>query len=407
MHKTINNQSYLKISITLFLIIIALLSSLFIKSIANAKLLQIITPLIFIVIFALIIQKFKIELRLKIFAFIVFCSKMILILVYSMKNDIILFPDSFNYILNLNNIINSNNYSMSNLSSIAGTLHIGHYYYMLLPYLTFHTPISIIYTNTLISSFSLLLFYRVFEVDFGRKVSLFTFIFCSFSLNILLFGAAILKDPLVLFLCSLIIYMVKVRKSPLFIPVLLSVILITIRIYTGFSLLFAIIFEAFFINGKGTNKAVRFISFISIFVIISGVMSLPIASNYLDLSLGYSSNLLNQGTVISGIIALFKFYFTPLPWNMVSNFNVYSILLFDTVAFMLLSFSLILFVIKMIRDKTLRGKFTIYIIPILIHALVLGYQYDGDSTRQRIGIFVYLIVTLGIGLLYKTRPKYI
>lgn len=401
MRMTTHKSAYLKKVISISLLIIVILIAITIKSSENETVSQIFTLLFFVMLFATIANRFKIGRRLKIFTVIVFSLKVLTIFVYSTSYDVVIFPDSFNYIYNLNTIIYSNDFSMTNISNIAGTLHVGHYYLMLLPYWILGTSLSIIYTNTLISTVSLLLFYRVFEAEFGRKTALFTFIFCSFSLNMLLFGGAILKEPLVLFLSSLIIYLVKVRKAPLYISVLLSIVLITVRIYAGFAFLLAILFDAAFNTKKRSNKVLKFFSFISVFFVISGVMSLPMASSYLDLSMNYTTNLLNPRTILNAFESILKFYFAPLPWNLISDFNAYSILMFDSVAFMLLSFSLLLFIAKLLQDRTLRSKLTFFIIPIIVHALVLGHTYGGDSTRQRSGIFVFLVLTIAIGLFYK------
>lgn len=401
----IQKKSFLKISITMLLAVISIIIYLSIIRGANETSLQIFTPLFFIIFFAIIVNRFKIGARLKAIVITMFFAKIVVILIYSMNGDIIIFPDSFNYTLNLDRVISSGDYSLDNLKSIAGTLHVGHYYYMLLPYLIFETPLSIIYTNTLITSLALLLFYRVFQTEFGSKIALFTLIFCSLSLNLLLFGGAILKEPMVIFLIALIFYTVKVRKSHLVIPIILSVLLITVRIYAGGAVLLAVILDALIINNKRSSLGVKFFSLIGIAILIFGLISLPAAQSYLNLSTQYVSELFNIRTITASITSILKFYFAPLPWNVIYNFNIYSILIFDTILFMMLSFSLLLFILKFLKSKTLRKKFMTFFIPIIIHAIVLGHTYDGDSARQRSGIFVFLILTIAIGLFYKNKKK--
>src|SRR5699024_9507314 len=117
--------------------------------------------------------------------------------------------------------------SMKNIQNIAGTLHVGHYYYMLIPYYILKTPLSIIYTNTLITSISIILLHKVFKKEFGNKIANFTFIFSNLSLNVFVFGGAILKESMVIFFISLILYTLKVKKTKIIIPILLSILLIT------------------------------------------------------------------------------------------------------------------------------------------------------------------------------------
>lgn len=40
----------------------------------------------------------------------------------------------------------------------------------------------------------------------------------------------------------------------------------------------------------------------------------------------------------------------------------------------------------------------LYLIPIIIHALALGIAYEGGSTRQRIGVYCFIILIFVVGL---------
>src|SRR5699024_5269739 len=115
------------------------------------------------------------SLKIKVFVITIFAFKIVLISAIANYQDFIIFNDSHNYILNLNAIITSGDYSMKNIQNIAGTLHVGHYYYMLIPYYILKTPLSIIYTNTLITSISIILLHKVFKKEFGNKIANFTF----------------------------------------------------------------------------------------------------------------------------------------------------------------------------------------------------------------------------------------
>jgi len=355
-------------------------------------------------IFLMFIYNFKIDVKVKVFSFVVFLSKLVILYAYSLGNDIIIFPDSHNYLLHLNNLISAGDFSISNIQVVASTLHVGHYYSMLIPYFLVGTPESILFFNTLLISISIVLLYKVFLMDFGKRIALFTLVFSSLSLNLTLFGSFILKDSTVIFLGALIIYFLRVKQRP-YIAILLSLALFTVRIYAGFAFLLAVLFEMVFISRKKTSKLFKFLSIAGVSLFFIAILAMPSVSIYFDKSMAYGKGMLEFGVLVTLGKTLSKFFFAPLPWNVILDYSTYTILLFDSVVFLLLSFSILLFLIKFFKDKELRSKMWVFIIPILVHATVLGYEYGGDSTRQRAGVFIFLILIMAVGLFYKHRKK--
>jgi len=404
MQHTINNKKYLNLSLYFFLGLSLTSLIWFLFTSENEILGEVTFLTILALIFLAFLNKMKVDVNIKIFSFVLFLFKIIFLAIYSTGNDIIVFPDSYNYILDLDRLIATGDYSLANIQSISGTLHVGHYYSMLIPYLILSTPESILFFNTLIVSMAILLLYKVFEIEFGKKIALFTLVFSSLSLNLILFGSFILKDSIVVFLSALIIYFVRVKQRP-YIAILLSLALFTVRIYAGFAFLLAILFEMIFIKINKKGRFFKFLSAAGVVVFIVTILAVPAVAVYFDKSLIYAKEMLGFGIIPTMIITLSKFFFAPLPWNVILNYDTYSILLFDSLIFFMLSFSLITFLIKFLKYKELRSKMWLFIIPILVHAVVLGYEYQGESTRQRIGIFIFLIFIMAVGLFYKHKEK--
>lgn len=388
---------HLKVSLNLF-ILSSIIVSIFLF-LNTTKFNDFILFFLISIIFLFFLNKIDIDYNAKYFSAIVFFAKFILLILFSISNDVIIFPDSQNYILNLDKIINSGDFSFQNIYSTTWTLHVGHYYYMLIPYSIFKTPISIILTNTLLVSVSIILFYKVVDKQFGNRIAFFTLVFSSLSLNLVLFGSFILKDSVVIFLGSLILYFLIVKEKKIIIPVILSIFLFTVRIYTGFAFLSLVVM--FILLDKNTSKSIKFFGFIGSIVFLYLFSLIPTASSYINLSMDYISQNINSGTILNSVSAVAKFFFAPLPWNVISQYDQYTILLFDSFVFFLLSFALLMFILKFIKFKEMRNIMWIYIIPIIIHAVVLTAEYDGDSTRQRIGVFMFLILIYSVGLFYK------
>lgn len=398
----LKNNRYLNYSLISFSAVFFITVSWILLTVNNKIITELVLLSLLLMLFSVFLKLINIGRNIKILSLILFILKFIFLAFYAIKSDIIIFPDSYNYLQNLDEVIISSDYSLSNIQSIAGTLHVGHYYLMLIPYSVLDTAKSIIYFHAFLTSISIVLFYKVFEVLFNKKIALFTLIFSFLSLNLSVFGSFILKDSSVIFLSSLIVYFLKIKQRP-YTAIMISLALFTVRIYAGFSFLVAILFEQMFL--RKTSRLFKFGSIIATGLFFASISTVPLVSIYFEKSLFYAKEMLSFSLLTSTIESISKFYFAPLPWNVISNYDVYSLTLFDSVTFLVLSFSLLAFIIKFLQNKSLRRKMWLFIIPTLIHAVVLGYEYGGDSTRQRIGVFIFLILTLAIGLFYKKETR--
>ncbi|SDX79097.1 hypothetical protein [Salimicrobium album] len=393
----IKNVNYLNYSF--FVTVVALLISLFfLLSVNYVDIIpiEVYPVLIFFLILVGLLYKEKIS---KVITFLILIS----FLVKSMYSYVIYktitspFPDSFNYLSNLE-IVRQSNLSVESLTSIVGSLHFGYYYFMYIISFIFNTNYSLYVANIFLFSFSSLMFYKLLKSDFGESISKITIILFLCSFNMFLFTSNILKDSLVLFLMILSLYIYKQKKYKVLV-LIPAFFLVTVRIYAGASIILAIVFD-YLVFGKLTKK--QKVKGVSSAIITSIVLlNLPFATNYLEKINSFLAESSVVELVVYPLVSLVKFYFSPLFWNLIAAPNVYLITFIDSFLALIFSFAVLLFIIKFFKYKDLRSKMYLYVIPIFVHALALGIEYGGDSTRQRVGVYGFIILTFIIGLLYK------
>jgi len=314
------------------------------------------------------------------------------------------FPDSFKYLNGLQQMQQANNFSVEVISNIAQSLQFAYYYLIFGTYSIFHTIYSLYLVNIFLFSISLILFYQIIVNDFGKKVAIAATSIALLSTNLFLFTSNILKDSLVLFLTMLCLYLYKKKNSWILLTVGIMA-LFTARIYTGLALVVAIFIDIL-LNKWKYLKLYQKVWFLMIVVTASFLVTISnFSSNYLYL-LQVFINSNGIGTMIlKSPLAVLKMFFAPLPWNVSKVEYPYTITVIDSCFTMVFSFTIVLFFIKWCKDKELRRKMYLYIIPIWIHALALGVTYDGDSTRQRIAVFFSIILMYAIGVFYKSKNK--
>ncbi|MYL47146.1 DUF2079 domain-containing protein [Virgibacillus halodenitrificans] len=331
-----------------------------------------------------------------------FWLKSAIILYLYNSSNFYIFPDSYNYIKVLNDLIQMDTYNFQIITSAAQTLHVGFYYVYLFIYQLFGNELSILLTNTFFITFSAILFYKIFESRFSYKIAFVTFISFSLSANMFLFGSFILKDPIVVFLIASSLYL-YLNKKRTFLALIISLFLVSVRIYSGLSIIIAIIIDYLIFSSLSRRR--KILTSIGLLILTLVIVNIPITQNYIGTSTRYLSEISLINVLVVIPISLIKFFFSPLPWNILDPSNIYRFLVIDSIAMLLLSFGLLLFIIKWLKFKELRQKYYIFLIPILIHALALGIEYGGDSTRQRSGVFIFLLATLIIGIFYKKHTK--
>lgn len=364
--------------------------------------------IIFTLIFLILVLRNSKSLPLSICIFLSINYLIKVIYAYIMNLSIISpFPDSFAYIKELDNIMRLESIDFISVSHIVGSLHIGYHYLMLITYKLFGTRISLYLINILLFSISAILFYKVVLLDFGKRIAYITSCAVLFSTNMFMFTSHILKDSLVLFLTMLIIYLYKTkpikRAAILILPCL--VLLVMTRIYTGFSIFTALMIDILILNWRNFHLLTRVAAISLLTITVSFFIQSAFYSKYIDISLSFASKFDIFNVLSSFPIAIFKIIFSPLPWNMFNNSSEYNILVVDSTFFMIASIGVVLFIIKYISDRNLRTKMSFYLIPLFIHALVLGLEYDGNSTRQRIAVFFFIILMFFVGFFYKKVEK--
>jgi hypothetical protein len=394
--------SYLRSSIIFFTL--AILTTLF----AVVKIGEVQIPIELFSFFAFLIILIGVVYKLKdkppaVITYLVFIGFVIksIYAYYVFKTIISPFPDSFNYISNLDEM-NYSDLSINSVSQISGTLQFGYYYLMYSVMMVFKTAYALYLANIFMFSLSGVMFYKLLKTDFGEGIAKVSAVVFLCSMNMLLFTSNILKDSLVLFLVMLSLFIYKQYKFKALV-ILPLIILFTVRIYAGASVAVAIIFD-FIILGR---LSLRSKIFGSLFTVIAvGVLNaFSFTDNYTRLIKSFITGSNPLELIVNPAISLFKFYFAPLFWNLIADPGVYLITFVDSLLAFICSFAVLLFIIKFIRSKELRSKMWIYLIPILIHALALGVQYGGDSTRQRIGVYGFIILTFVVGMFYKQRSQ--
>lgn len=397
---SINRNSLLRYSISFFALSIVISILYALKSIDIVLTNEIGALLFFFVFLSLILlRKKKVPISISILILLGFLIKATYSY-YLYKTTISPFPDSFAYLSNLQKIKMSD-LSINSVLSISGTLQFGYNYFMYFIVLVFKTNYSLYLANIFLFSLTGFMFFELIDKDFGRKISVISTIMLLCSTNMFLFTSNILKDSLVIFLIVLSLYIYRLSKYKLLtiIPILL---LFMVRIYAGASVGLAIILNTLIFGNYSLRKKTLGISIIAVTILI--VLRGYSLSNYylIIISTFFSGSGLLQ-TFNSTVMGLFKFYFAPLPWNLISTPDEYLMTFTDSLLALMFSFALVLFILKFLKYKELRKKMWIYLIPIFVHALALGIQYGGDSARQRIGIYGFVILTFVVGLFYKSE----
>lgn len=321
-----------------------------------------------------------------------------LIALNNFRSERLVFPDSLKYV-NEVSIMLSSNMSLNEVITTINTIQFGYHYFLYFIFIIFSNVFAYFLVNILLFSISSLVFYKLILKDFGNKIAFWTTSMLLISTNMTLFSTNILKDVLVFTLIILGLFLY--RKNRIFLSLIVGIVLFTIRIYGGASLIIAILLDLIITsNFSKIRKIILSICILIMFLIIN-IFSV---SNYFVANISsFFTNFNILTTVIDTGVALVKFYFSPLFWNVNSLDNMYVLLVFDSLVFLFFSVFLLMFIFKFLKYKNLRAHSVVYIVPILLHAVALGLEYDGSSDRQRVGIFGFLILTYIIGVLYKEK----
>lgn len=380
--------------------------------------------LICIAINILLINKMNYKNKIIIILFFIsFISKAIYSL-FLLKNNIFPFEDSLTYLHHLDIMKDGFGIvSFKYVYNIAQSLHVGYHYFIYCIDFIFRNNYALYMANVIMFQASSVLFLNYMEMmRFKRKIINIVILFSLISFNMMIFTSNILKDSLVLFatmitICSYGAYKKGIYKSKnniIIIIILGLMILLFTRIYTCIAIMMGIMADYIvadrnlvkLIKNRKINKKniiILLFTLVALYVLIKNTsiwMYVYAIANSLKDALSNIPML-----VIGTIKELIRTFISPLPWNAIDNFDVYTVTAIDSTIAIVFGFALIMFVIKFIKFKEFRKISYIYIVPIIVQASILGITYDSGSVRQRISIFLFMPLMYCIGFYYKENDK--
>ncbi|MGG3449089.1 hypothetical protein [Domibacillus aminovorans] len=317
------------------------------------------------------------------------------------------FPDSFKYLSNLNVLLNNNIINFNEIQNITGTSQLFYYYIMYSTIKIFNSQIALYLINNLFFSISCLLFFQIIQKKFNLKIAYITFLISLFSLNFLVFTSNILKDSLVIFLVILTMYLYEFFSKRVYYLIFITIsFLIITRIYAGFAILLALSIDMMVVKYSHINYMKKLLLFLGGISFLYIIFNYTLLAEYLTLSKEFVSNYSLFQSIISVPTGIIYMFFAPFPWGIFSgNITIYSIIQIDSAFAMIFSLGLLLFFYKILKFKELRLKIYIYLVPIIVHSLALGLAYEGGSTRQRAGVYFFIILFFVVGIFYKPNSE--
>ncbi len=343
--------------------------------------------------------RFEASLKLKCLLYISVISKLVYAF-YLYSNSIILFPDTIGYFRIIDTMFNSDSLSLRSVIRYAGTLHVGYHYVALLVFKAFKTYFAIYMLSIYLFLLSVLMLKTHFTWEFGTSVGTSVFVFLCFSGFMFVFMSNVLKDPLVLFLSSFVLFMYskfnKNNNALTFILILLGLVHLTLtRIYSGVALALAILVDIII------SREIKISTTQTLFIIIA-VLSVflftPLRAHF-DMGIRFVKGIsLSPSTLLTIMKSTISFFLSPFFWNMTSELTIYTPLLLDSIFFLVFSPLLINFFIHVIFKKSFRRRLYIYLIPIVTHILTLGIAYETGAVRQRIAVYPMVFIFYVLGL---------
>lgn len=395
------NNNYLKLS--LFFLTFSVIITLYFLSLASNSILLKDLLSFCVFLFALLLLVVFNDIPIFLVCLILFQFLIKSIYSYNLYTTIVSpFPDTFKYLSGLD-VMEQSRLDIESVFGIAQSLQFGYYYLIFVIYKLFGTIYSLYLVNIFLFSISVILFFKIIKSDFSLLIAKCSTVALLLSSNMLLFTSNILKDALVVFLIMTCFYIYKVRENRKFTLFVCILLLFTVRIYAGASVVAAILIDYFVYNWSKISFKKKFISVSLLTLMFFLLFRFPIVGVYFELIKIFFTGTSLVDLLLNPFVAIIKMFFAPLPWNLLMNPNIYLITIFDSLMFLMFSFGVVLFIVKILKFKELRKRMFFYLIPICIHAVALGIQYDGDSTRQRVGVLALIILVYVVGILYKNK----
>ena len=275
------------------------------------------------------------------------------------------------------------------------------------------------YFNVIVSLFSILLLYKSMLI-LNLKKSIITATICIFAFsppNILL-SAALLREPLMIFLNTLSLFLfLKWYKSGGLKYCILSIICIFISAWFHSGMISAIVLYCFVLPFYNREKNKIIIKKNSLFIIIILFIGLFVSYMYFGKSLlsyfdrindvsditarnsiGNTDylNFLNNVTSIYMILLflplkIFYFYFSPMPWDCYS-ISVACVFIFSSTIYIYLFYNILK---KRSTNSTLK-KVMLLLLFSLSFVYALGVSNAGTAMRHREKMLPFLLITYAI-----------
>ncbi len=383
---------------------------------------QILIVLIFTMLMAYITFNKINSKKLSIILMVSFILTTIFTIIIYNKN-VFRFEDSIRHIVQvliLHNFKNSVNFS--DMCQIAGSLHFGFLVYNYIILRLFGSLFALYMTNVFIVKVSIIIFYEHVKKRFNEKIAEYVFLACALSSYYLVFSTDVLKEPLVIFLTILIIqqYDKFLDNKYFFISILFLIVFLTMtRIYAGVSVAAGLFIDFIIVKFNEKNKITKdkeknIIKPLIIGLILTIILILtePIYGKYIIFGINFLKKAdLTLQVVLKSLLSMF---FSPLIINYNKMSYVYKPLLIDSTIFLILSPCFLAFIIALIKEKNIREKVMIYIVPIILYVLVMAIEYAASFPRQRSGVYSFLILIYAIGfdvlrnwwIKLRKEPKY-
>ena len=387
-HITRKNMHLKWLSI-LFIIIFIIIMTYLINRTGNNDMSSIV---LFTTLFVLIVYLSDMGLLLKYFISLNFIFSL-LYAYYMYSNYIINFLDTLGYLSDLNRMLNSNNNSLRNVINYAGSLHIGYQYLNYFIFKIFKSEFSLYLVNIIMSKLSIILFYYHLKKRYKRNIAVLTSILLIMSMHLFIFTTNLLKDSLVLFFAMLSLYKYEKyidNKKILYLislTIILSFLTMT-RIYAGVGIALGILIDYLVANNIKIGKT-RVFCFI--IIIITLIIVSPLNA-YISMGIKFLGNIKLSGSfIIKMLKATISFFLSPVFWNMTKEITIYTPIILDSIFFLIYSPLIFILLLKLIINKNYRKIMCIYYIPILVHILALGIQYETGAIRQKIAVYPFIV----------------
>lgn len=339
----------------------------------------------------------------------------VLYIVYIYSLDSYLFRDTQHYINMLDSMLSSKSVDFITVSNITGTIQFTYYYLIYYVYKLFPLHVMLNFANVLLFVIGTMFLEKFIRTRIDARTASITTVLIILSPTLFLFTSNILKDSLVFFLTmfALFTYGLMITSKGKFYRILFFILtminislLVMSRIYSGIGLLLGMAFDFIFVvnkEGEYINKKFLF-SFVGVILLIVPFL----ANNVRYISMGidfFKNSKFSFDMLVNTIKTMVSFAISPLPWNVVNNYDQYYLVVFDAIFLIVFSPLLISLIYEFIINRQFRLKLILYLIPIIINALALAMSYEHAPVRQKISVYPFILLIYSLSYIIHKEKK--